>query len=179
MPALTGDYFQAAEGLAQGHGYRLRARTLAALTFPVPTLQPTTPGVPVALDLQPLGANPVESGGNGFSWVDCCDADVMHNNNEPVTCGRLGVMTINGKVAGYVGTVTYNGAPAGNFYFMTGTQPRWGVSYDPGHLFPYVDNAVSLGLFNRRITDVFMGGFGSLQAKIASLEARLLALENP
>ena len=148
------DFIQSDGEGTPSHGWYLRARTLAALGFPVPTLQPTTAGVPIALDLQPLGPSPTESPGNGWSWVDCCNADVMNNNATPVTCGRLGVMTINGAPAGYVSTQTFNGAPAGNFWIMTGTVPRWGVTFN-GNLFPYADNCYSIGAATNRATAVY------------------------
>jgi hypothetical protein len=148
------DFIQATGEGISGHGWFMRARLLTDLSFPVPTLQPQTMGVPVALDLQPRGPNPIESGGNGWSWVDCCNADVMFNNDTPVTCGRLGIKTINGAPAGYVGTVTYNGAPAGNFWIETGTQLRWGVAYN-GNFLPYTDNAYSLGVPANRATAVY------------------------
>lgn len=169
------DYVESNGEGVSGHGWYLRARTLTALAFPVPTLQPNTPGVPVALDLQPLGPNPTESAGNGWSWVDCCNADVMHNNNAPVTCGRVGIKTINGAPAGYVGTVTYNGAPAGNFWIETGTQLRWGVAYN-GNFLPYADNSYSVGVPANRVTEVYTSA-GPLVQMLQALTNRVTALE--
>lgn len=147
-------FYQSSEDLAKGHGWQLRARTLDALSFPVPTFQPLREGKPIAVDLQPLGPNPVESPGNGWSWFDACNADVMHDNTVPITCGRVAVMTINGAPAGYAGTLTYNDAPAGNFWLVTGTMPRWGVAYN-GNFLPYADSAYSVGLPSNRATAVY------------------------
>ena len=176
MPSTTTDFITAVEGAALGHQYRLRARLLPELRWPVPTLQPLASQQPIALDLQPLGPNPWEAPGNGYTWVDCCNADVMQNNNAPLTCGRLGIKTINGKAAGYVGTVVYNGAPHGNFWIETGGEPRWGATF-AGDFIPFEDNEMTLGLPENRVLDVHLTS-GSLQAKLNELEARLAALEN-
>lgn len=146
------DYIDAGE--TADKSWRLRARLLATLSFPVPTFQPTAAGVPIGVDIQPLGPSPTESPGNGWSWVDCCNADVMLDNTAPVTCGRIGVMTVNGAPAGYAGTLTFNGAPAGNFWLVTGTLPRWGAAFN-GNFLPYADNAYSIGLLSNRATAVY------------------------
>jgi hypothetical protein len=78
----------------------------------------------------------------------------MLNNDTPVSCGRLGIKTINGAPAGYVGMVTYNGAPAGNFWIETGLLPRWGVAYN-GNFLPYADSSYSLGTASNRATAVY------------------------
>lgn len=175
---VIGLYFQANEDAAPplNHGWQFRARTLSALGFPVPTLQPTTPGVPIAMDMQPLGPNPVELPNNGWGWLDICNADVMHNNSVPVTCGRLGIATINGAPAGYVGTDNFNGAPTGNFWIRTGQIPRWGVAYN-GNILPYVDAQYSVGVPLNRVTEVYTVD-GPVLALIRALSARITALEN-
>lgn len=155
---VTASFYQGVEDNTSGHGWTLRARTLTGtggLAFPVPTLQPITSGVPLALDLQPLGSSPTESAGNGWTWFDACNADVMMNNSAQVLCGRTGVMTINGAAAAYFGAMPFNGAPAANMWFVTGfSQPRWGVAYN-GNFLPYTDNTFSLALPTNRATAVY------------------------
>lgn len=175
------NYFEGSE--TANHSWRLRARTLTDLAFPVPTFQPVANNKVLALDLHPTGT-PTESAGNGFTWFDACDADVMHNNNAPVRCARLAIRS-EGAV---VGAVPYNGAAQFNLFFETGNTLRWGVNY-AGHFYPVADNAYQIGSGTSRVKDVYLSGNGptqnpyaahehSLTKTILALQARITALES-
>lgn len=139
-------------GRKRDHDFRLQARTLNDLAFPVPTFQPREPGKTIALDLHPtVGA--VESPNNGFTWFDACDADIMHDNAAPVRCGRLAVRS-DGVV---VGAVTFNSGAALPLFFQTANQHRWGIN-TVGHFYPVADATLQIGSAANRVTDIYLSG---------------------
>ncbi len=105
------------ENNSTDHAYILRARTLGALSFPVPSFQPTKANSPLAVDLMPSGPVPVESSGNGFTWIDMCDADILTSNVNPVNCARV-AMTSTGA---QFGCFNFNGAVAKPIEFCVGS----------------------------------------------------------
>lgn len=163
---LTFDFLDVAETPA--HAFRLRARTLPDLAFPVPTFQPTQPNSCLALDLHPTGT-PTPSALNGITWFDACDADVMTNNTNPVGCARLAIRTD----GAWVGYVPFNGAPLKPLIFGINGAAFWGVNYN-GVLYPVADNAYWIGSPTNRVQAIYMGG-GEVGARLAALEARLAA----
>lgn len=108
------DHFE--ENNTTNHGYKLQARTLGALLFPVPALQPTQANSVLALDLMPTGT-PTESPGNGFTWFDACDADIMTSNTNPCHCARIAQTSTGAQV----GSANFNGATALPLQFIVGT----------------------------------------------------------
>lgn len=138
-----------------GHCFELRSRSLDALNYPVPTFRPKWAGRTIALDLHP-SEGATEQAGNGFSWFDACDADVMHSNANPVRCARLGIRS-EGAV---FGAVSYNGAAAFSAFVETGTQLRWGWNAT-GHYYPVADNAYQIGSSANRVLDVFISGIST------------------
>lgn len=97
-----------------GLGWEMAARAGdTGLTIPVVTHQPITPNSAFAMDVTPKGPIPVEFAGNGFAWIDVCDADVRDSNTSngvpiPIRCDRV-AMTSTGA---QIGQVTFNGASA-------------------------------------------------------------------
>lgn len=70
--------------------FSLTARS-AITQFPVAVLRPTGQATIAALDIVPT-AGAVPHPDNGFTWVDACDADVLHaNGGTPVSCARMGI----------------------------------------------------------------------------------------
>ncbi len=76
-------------GVNQGadQAFTISARTGISFAA-VPTFRPTKTDHPAALDVIPNGA-PVENAGNGFAWLDVCDADIL-SATPPVRCARAG-----------------------------------------------------------------------------------------
>lgn len=166
MLQLIFSWLQFAETVA--HGFVLRARTLASLAFPVPTFQPTQPNSMIALDLQPTGT-PTNRVNDEYTWIDCCDADVLNDNSRPVGCAHIG-MRSDGAFVGYM---AYNGAPLKPLMFGINGAPTWGVNYN-GVLYPVADDAYWIGSPSNRVAAIYMGG-GEVGARLAALEARLAA----
>jgi hypothetical protein len=126
----TTDHYE--ETNTTGHSYRLEARTLSTLSFPVPTFQPLAANQPLALDLHPgPGTAPVESSGNGFTWYDACDADILTSNTLPVHCAHLG-MTSGGV---QMGETWFNGASGLPVNFIYGTNNVVAVMNGAGFAF--------------------------------------------
>lgn len=104
-------------------GFSLSARYGdTGLAIPVPTLRPTNENSSMALDMSPKGPNPVEFSGNGFTWLDLCDADVQDSNYNngvpiPVHCARVAMLS----TAAQFGSVNFNGATDLPVQFILGT----------------------------------------------------------
>lgn len=111
----TTDHYE--ENATTDHAYRLRARTNVALGYAVPTFQSLKTNSPTALDIWPSGAAPAESSGNGFTWVDACDADLSLNELAPVRCARIAMTS----TAAQFGMVNFNGATTLPIEFIVGS----------------------------------------------------------
>lgn len=111
----SSDHYE--ENNTTDHAFTLRARTNVALSYSVPTFRSSKPNSPTALDIWPSGPTPVEAGGNGFTWVDACSADLQVNELNPTGCARIG-MTSAGAT---IGMVNFNGAPALPIQFIVGS----------------------------------------------------------
>ena len=183
--ALQGEWIEIRPidaGTPPNHDFILQARTTSALAFPVPTFRPYKANAPLALDLHPAGPNPVESPGNGYTWFDACDNQLISQPLTPVSCARLAMREVGAVVAG----VNYNGDPAPNLYFETANILRWGINTG-GVLYPVADNALQIGSGSNRVTDIYLSGGGwgnpysansdSLTKTILALQARIAALE--
>jgi hypothetical protein len=152
---VAGAHAETFLGKKREHDFNLQARTLNDLAFPVPTFQPREPGKTLALDLHPtVGA--VESGNNGFTWFDACDADIMHDNLAPTRCGRLAVRS-DGVV---VGAVTFNGGAALPLFIQTSNVHRWGFN-TAGHFYPVQDATLQIGSALNRVTDIYLSGIAA------------------
>lgn len=137
------------------HDFNLQARTLSNLDFPVPTLQPRQPGKVIALDLHP-SPGAVESPGNGFTWVDSCDADVMHANDKPVRCARIAMQSIGAVFASYVAN---DGQPLPLFFQVNGFN-FWAIN-TAGVLYPPQDAARQIGSPSNRVIDIYLSGIAA------------------
>jgi len=105
------------ENATTDHGFTLQARTTAALGYAVPRFRSSKANSPTALDIWPSGPTPVESSGNGFTWVDSCDADLQVNDLTPIRCARIG-MTSQGAT---IGMVNFNGGLQTPILFNVGS----------------------------------------------------------
>jgi hypothetical protein len=83
----------AAQGQDSSLGTPATQWTLAArqaiTTFPVPVMRPTQPNTGLAFDLMPNGT--AIDAGNGFTWFDVCDSDVLNVANTTVGTARVAV----------------------------------------------------------------------------------------
>lgn len=187
VQALQGEWIEIRPndaGTPPNHDFILQARTAATLTFPVPTFRPFKANSPLALDLHPAGPTPVESPGNGYTWFDACDNQLISQPLTPISCARLAMRSVGAVVS----AVSYNGDPAFNLYFETATALQWGINTS-GILYPVRDAQTQIGSGSQRVTDIFLSGWGgaypnpyaahshSLTATIIALEARIAALE--
>lgn len=66
------------------------ARRDSLNSYPVPLIRPVQTNKVIALDVMPNGS-PSEIAGNGFAWIDVCDADIKTGGSTPVKCARVGV----------------------------------------------------------------------------------------
>lgn len=151
----SGAHAETITGRFPQHDFHFHPRTLSNLDFPVPTLQPRQPGKVIALDLHP-SPGAVESPGNGFSWVDSCDADVMHANDKPVRCARVSMQSIGAVFASYVAN---DGQPLPLFLQVNGFN-YWAVN-TAGVLYPPQDAARQIGSPSNRVIDAYFSGIAS------------------
>jgi hypothetical protein len=91
------------------------------LAIPVPTMRPLKDNSSFALDLAPKGPSPVEFVGNGYCWLDVCDADVQDSNYNngtqiPVHCARVSMTSTGAQF----GSVPFNGASQLPIEFLHG-----------------------------------------------------------
>lgn len=150
-----------------GHGYRIKARPDASLVFPVPSFQPTTANTVLALDLMPKGS-PSESSGNGYTWLDVCDADLIANPSAPVKYARVSMRSTGAVFS----AGSYNGATAPNLYLEAGATLRWVVGASNGVFGPVVDNAYSLGASGFR-PSVLWAATGTISTSDETMKDRL------
>ena len=80
---LTDRLVYAETGLGVNTNFELRTRTTVT-GFPAAYFAPTAANKVMAFDVMPCGA-PTESVGNGFSWVDVCNADIKTTEGAVAT----------------------------------------------------------------------------------------------
>lgn len=96
------------DATATNRGFLIRTRNVS-LNFPVPVLRPTAATKTIAFDLMPSGA-PAEFTNNGFTWIDCCSADILDDAAGSVACNTARMGMRNGYAE--FGSRLFNGATA-------------------------------------------------------------------
>ena len=86
--------------------------------YPVVTLRPTTANTGLALDLMPNGTSGTADG-NGITWLDVCDSDVLSVATGTVGTARVGVFPTSVEF----GSRLFNGAPAKDVHFTINGLP--------------------------------------------------------
>lgn len=130
------DIISQSESTARGWSINTRS---VVTTFPVPSFQPTQNNTVIAIDVMPKGA-PTESSGNGFAWVDVCNADVKDNGNA--VYGIRNAAVGNGA---RISSFNYNGATAKPLIFGIHTTDAWYIDASNYHFIPAVTNTFDLG----------------------------------
>lgn len=146
---FSGEIGQAVTGTA-ARGWSVRTRSTVT-TFPVPAFRPTQVNTVLAIDLMPNGT-PSESSGNGYAWLDVCNADIR-DADDPVWGGRVAATS----VGAVFGSFSYNGASAKPIAFQIGSSIRWYIDATLSAMSPYVDNGYSLGSSGQRVSVVYAG----------------------